>query len=471
MTRLLIGSLSLVLLAAPRLHAQSQPVQVRLATGTFLYDEDRSLLEVYVSFGARSLTYQPSADSTSFVAHVPVRLRVQAPAPVVEGNERPAPVVDEALDFRFAVDDPSRLGEGQVFVEQVRLALAPGEYEVVATLSAPEGASWSAFEIVSDVAVPAYGQGADAAISAIQLATRIEPAESREVAFAKSGLQVIPNPDAFYGGALASVPFYAEVYRAAASGAPYTLLAYLSETNQPVPVASTQRRLERTARPVDVVVDQIDVSTLPSGAYFLRLVVLNEANESVAEQSRRLFVINPDVQRPSEALVELDYEDALYAVMGEEELNLNLRHARILSSAREAARISDLATDEEKRTFLATFWRQRRTDTNPRSNDARRVFYERLGVVNSRYSQSGLTGFESDRGRIYLVYGPPTEVDRRSVESEGVPYEIWSYDNIPGEGRAMFVFADRLRISRLELIHSDVTGEISLPNWQNTIRQ
>ncbi len=50
-----------------------------------------------------------------------------------------------------------------------------------------------------------------------------------------------------------------------------------------------------------------------------------------------------------------------------------------------------------------------------------------------------------------------------------MPYEIWVYDNIPGEGRALFVFADRFKSNTYDLIHSDVRGEASLPNWQQEL--
>ena len=49
------------------------------------------------------------------------------------------------------------------------------------------------------------------------------------------------------------------------------------------------------------------------------------------------------------------------------------------------------------------------------------------------------------------------------------PYEIWEYTNIPGEGRALFVFADVSGFSEFELIHSDVTGERQSANWRQEL--
>ena len=230
--------------------AQSQPVQVRLATGTFMYDQDESLLEVYISLGAKSLAYLPTEDG-SYLAKVPIRIRVQSASASAPNAPRPEPIRNELLDLNFQVGNPAGLAEGQVFVEQVRMAVPAGEYEVIATLYGPEGGDWQEFEVVSDVTVPAYATAPETSISDIQLASSIQRADSTSARFVKNGIEIVPNPDGFYGGELRNVPFYAEVYRPNGGSNPYTLLSYVAETNQPNPLPGTQRRRTRDQSPGD----------------------------------------------------------------------------------------------------------------------------------------------------------------------------------------------------------------------------
>ena len=447
--------------------AQPLPVQVRLDAGTFMYDEDQSLVEMYVSFGASTLPFEAREDG-QFEAVVPTTFRLLPVAAAAPDGAQRAPVYEEEATFRYVVEDTTALQEGQVIVEQLRTTVPSGEYELALTIDLP---GKSPLELRSDLAVPDYLDDGEPAMSSIQLASDIRRAGADDD-FVKSGLRVAPNPDAFYGAGSPLVSYYAEIYRPPSEGDTYTVLAYIAGGERSGPIEGLQRRVERPVRPVDVVAGGLDVSALPSGIYFLRLVVLNEASESVLEQSKRIYVVNPDVERPELATGQLDYEDALYAPMAEEELGLGLQHARVIATQAERGRIDEVrqGTLDEQRAFLASFWRNRDTDGRPTSNTARDQFYQRLGPVNEQFREpGGRAGFESARGRVYLLYGPPSEVERHPFAPQTYPYEVWTYNNIPGEGSGSFIFADRYSSGQYDLIHSDVVGEENNPNWQSEI--
>ncbi len=447
--------------------AQGLPIQVRLDAGTFMYNEGQALVEMYVSFGAATLPFEARPDG-QFEALVPATFRLLPVAAAAPAGAQRAPVYEEEATFRYVVEDTTALQEGQVIVEQLRTTVPSGEYELALTIALP---GQSPLELRSDLDVPDYLDDDAPAMSSIQLASDIRRAEDDDT-FVKSGLRVAPNPDAFYGAGSPQVSYYAEVYRPPSEADTYTVLAYIADGERAGPREGLQRRVERPVRPVDVIAGRLDVSTLPSGIYFLRIVVLNEASESVLEQSKRIYVVNPDVQRPELATGQLDYEDALYAPMAEEELELGLQHARVIGTQAERHRIDEVreGTLDEQRAFLASFWRNRDTDGRPNVNTARDEFYRRLGPVNDQYREpGGRAGFESARGRVYLVYGPPSEIERRPFTPEAYPYEIWKYNNIPGEGSGTFIFADRYSSGQYDLIHSDVVGEENNPNWQSEI--
>lgn len=442
-----------------------------MSTGTFLYDEAASLVEVYLSVGAASLAYAPADGGYAADLAVDVSLRPAASG-AAPGEASETVVASERFERRYVVADTSALTAGQVFVDQVRLAVPPGEYEVVAAISGGGARPFRAFEARADVAVPAYADGSAPRLSSLQLATEVTRSADSADPYFKNGLRLVPNPDAFYGEGRSVVSAYAEIYRPPGDGR-YTLLTYLTEGGGTVALPGTETRQDRAVRPVDPVVLQQDVSTLPTGLYHLRAVVLNAGNEAVAESASRFFVINPDVERPDVAAPGMTAEEATYAAMGEEELVANLEHARVIATSRERGDIASLlrdgATDEARRAFLVRFWAQRDTDPSPAVNPARRAFYERLAQVEARYGRSSQAGFQTDQGRVFLQYGPPSQVDRRNNEERMLPHEIWEYEHIEGEGQAVFIFADRFSAGRMELVHSTVTGEVTLPNWQQTI--
>lgn len=453
----------LVALSVPLASAQGQ-IEFRPDAATFRYTGEESLVELYLSFRADTLPFGQAADG--FQAAVPTHVVVRPVAQAAPAGAEQTPVYEETLTFAYALADTSVLQPSQVFVEQVRLAVPPGEYEVDVALR-PEGQS--EVRALLNLTVPAYVEDGGTAISAVQLATDIQPAADPSDPLAKSGLAIRPNPNAYYGGPEGAVRYYAEVYGPPAEADTYTLLAFVAESAGGTALPDHEERMARRVRPVDVVAGQLDVSALPSGIYFLRLVALDEANQAVAEQSKRFFVINPDVERTAASGGMMSYEETLFAAMGEEELALGVRHAAVLATAREQAQIAAIESDEDRRRFLTTFWTARDTEGAQGVNQTRQTFYERLRLVNDRFDEFGREGFESDRGRVYLTYGPPTEIERRPFEASAFPHEIWTYENIPGEGRSTFVFVDVYSSDTYELIHSDVTGEVSSQNWQQEV--
>ena len=113
-----------------------------------------------------------------------------------------------------------------------------------------------------------------------------------------------------------------------------------------------------------------------------------------------------------------------------------------------------LRTDEEREQFIAEFWRLRDPDPDTDENEYREAYYERVAYANEHFS-SGVPGVKTDRGRIYLKYGRPDEVEshpsggsyERDVSEGGgststYPFERWWYRNLPGGTDVDIEFVD-----------------------------
>ena len=106
----------------------------------------------------------------------------------------------------------------------------------------------------------------------------------------------------------------------------------------------------------------------------------------------------------------------------------------------------ELSTNEEREQFIELFWDQRNPDPESAINTAKEEHYRRLAYADEHFS-SGIPGRKTDRGRIYIIWGPPDEIDshptgdtyQRSLNQGGgsstaYPWEVWRYRHLDGIG-------------------------------------
>jgi len=113
----------------------------------------------------------------------------------------------------------------------------------------------------------------------------------------------------------------------------------------------------------------------------------------------------------------------------------------------ERAAFESLRTNEEREHFIEQFWLRRDPTPGAAENKFKQEHYRRIGFANRRYPTRGIVGWKTDRGRIYIIYGPPDEIESHPAggtyerpPSEGggatstFPFEQWRYHHIEGVG-------------------------------------
>ena len=473
LTRGLFTALLFVVLMGHLGNASGQqlPVQIDVDEAVFAYDEQHSMVEIYLSFGVDGLPFQQRGDS--YIAELPLDVAIVRQTDAeLQSNVR-EPVWSDDSGIAFSVRDTSSLEPGQYFVHQARALLIPGEYEIRITVAGDPGAGRSEVELRRDLVVNDYATGRPA-LSDATLASDIRPSTDRGNPFYKNGFVIRPNPNRLYGEGLNRLFYYVEAYETEAVAGvdgTYTLYSYVSEANRTQPYENLEQRTERTVRSPDVIVGSLDLSVLPSGSYFLRLALLDDSNTALAETSQKLFVYNPGVERKLTVFLEETFETSEYASMPEDQVSRGLEYAALVANDQERRRIRSLGSLDDRRRFLMDFWKAR--DPNPSTplNEYQEAFLQRIEFANERYGTSYQEGWKSDRGRVLIRYGQPNAVEPHLYDRELLPHEIWVYNNIPGEGQATFVFADRTSFGQFELIHSSVAGERSLPGWQDELKR
>lgn len=130
----------------------------------------------------------------------------------------------------------------------------------------------------------------------------------------------------------------------------------------------------------------------------------------------------------------------------------------------ERSAFKKLGTDDERESFIETFWERRNPNPGSPENEFKEEYYRRIAYANEHYA-SGIPGWKTDRGRIYIMYGPADEIDSHPSggeyerpESEGggetstYPFEQWRYRYIDGIGNNII----------LEFVDTTMTGEYRL---------
>lgn len=139
-----------------------------------------------------------------------------------------------------------------------------------------------------------------------------------------------------------------------------------------------------------------------------------------------------------------------------------------------------LKTDDERDQFIQLFWRQRDPDPDTEENEYKEQFYERVAYANEHFS-SGKPGRLSDRGRIYIKFGKPDDIeshpsggvyDRPANEGSGstttYPFEKWFYRYIPNVGSGIELeFVDPSGSGEYRLARNPDEKLATLPNGAN----
>ena len=111
-----------------------------------------------------------------------------------------------------------------------------------------------------------------------------------------------------------------------------------------------------------------------------------------------------------------------------------------IATDQERKEFRNLASDRQRDEYIAAFWERRNPTPGSTHNSFKEEHYRRIGYANEHFS-AALTGWITDRGRIYVIYGPPDSVELHPGVS--LPVEIWRYALLEGCPNAVLTFIDK----------------------------
>ncbi len=440
--------LSAILVLALKLDAQTirpgEPIRLTVDLARFRgADDSTGYFELYYSVPQRSLTYR--ADTNGFSGAIDLQAVVRRGDSVFYRDRWTAP---------SRIKDTADLQRGLNLVGVCQVGLPKGEFllRVVAADMNEESRKDS-------VAVRFTMQppGSDRIImSDLELASTIRKS-AQKTPFYKNTLEVVPDVGALYS-AKQTLYYYAEVYNLLLDSAMTNFFVRCSVTDAIGRVKFTHDRPKKRMGESQVIVDQVALNELKTGTYTMALSLMDSAKHPVTSVTRKFFVLNEQLGTDSTLLAANSTVPlAVYSSMNEEELDTDFNEAKYTATETERDQWQLLKGADAKRAFMSAFWRKRPVGY-------RDTYMARVEYANANYRNMKTPGYRSDRGRVYIVYGPPDDNERHPSESDSRAYEIWSYHNI--QGGVIFVFVQRSTTGEYDLVHSTDRNELHDDNWQ-----
>jgi GWxTD domain-containing protein len=237
-----------------------------------------------------------------------------------------------------------------------------------------------------------------------------------------------------------------------------------------VVIATPARRVE-VARNGAVLNGQIDLTGLPSGRY--RMAVRLEQGGRSEERTDQFTMadFNQTMESERTRLAALRETDAGYfGLMNDDQLNQAEAPLVYLTPAESLGVWKSGLSLAAKRQFLIRFWSTRDPVPATARNEFREQFYRRIDEANRRYTERGrsqVAGWRTDRGRIAIINGDPTDqLDRRVASGTAPPYLVWRHQR--GKER-YYIFADRSGLGSYRLIASNDLKETGVPGFREIL--
>lgn len=300
----------------------------------------------------------------------------------------------------------------------------------------------------------------------------------------KSGYDLVPYVSSFFPENMEQLRFYGEIYNTQNVMKPedrYVVMYYI-ESSTGSRMTDYNGFTKLSPQKINSFIYAFNITKLPSGSYNLVVEVRNASNRLLAMRKSPFERFNPGVTHQLDDLAALDVTNTFAGKITNKDTLIDIiRSLRPISTTAEVEfaenriKAGDVKLMQQ---YLYNFWLAR-NEANPEA-DYKKYMVE-VKKVNEQFGTQTLKGYDTDRGRVYLQYGPPDQRVVVNDEPSSYPYEIWQYYTIRGsygdhnvnqpsnttQTNKKFVFADfDLVTNNLVLIHSDARGEVRDDNWR-----
>ncbi len=171
---------------------------------------------------------------------------------------------------------------------------------------------------------------------------------------------------------------------------------------------------------------RIDHTSLPIGNYSLYI---------------QLFPLHPPAGKEQEALATTSRSFLIRwggVANGIKDIDLAIDQLQYIAKDKEMEHLKEATTPEEKQKRFVEFWKKRDPNPNTPRNEKMEEYYAKVEFANKNFKHY-TDGWRTDMGMVYIIFGPPSNVDRHPFDVDSKPFEVWSYYDLNHQ----FVFVDQ----------------------------
>ena len=461
-------------------------------------EQQKPYVETYLSFDAWTMQFVPTSDGRyRATAEIVLTVRQSDSIVYVKKYDLNSPIIAYSTQTDFN------------FLDLQRFYLANGIYSL--DLSVRDKASSQPAVSVSQLINIYYGRRTPA-MSNLQLMASVKKTEQPNM-LSRNGYDMEPYLSDFLPEEITRLNLCYEVYNINREVGKNRFLTYafIEDASTGRKVEGIQHMARHQSAELVPVFSTLDISTLPSGHYNLVVELHNKDNETMLYKRLSFYRSNPSV-RPA---LDMAPATGTFAadITDENQMNYYLDALYPIASEAEKSAIKDMQKRiclEEKQAFFYHFWTERDALN---AADRWKEYRGWLEHVDKVFSYPNTPGYRTDRGRVYLQYGPPdyvrdeknfvsalrlgsgTDDDRRRiVDASGnvsvsplgptgvsnpslghvyyLPYQLWRYNKLErDDANRVFLFWDEFRSGLYKLLVSNARGETWDPLWERRLSQ
>lgn len=299
-------------------------------------------------------------------------------------------------------------------------------------------------------------------------------------ALTKSGYDLIPYNVNYFPESQKELSFYFESYNTdtiLGKAKPFVYTYYIETAESNTKLNSYGSFKKQMSAKVNPLLAKFDISKLGSGNYNLVIEIKDEQNKTQLQKKYFFQRLNKAVDIV--ALTQLNekktVDDYFGSCNNSDTLRMFVECLWPIANGVDKDRIinQSLKKDNElMKKFVIDFWQRRAADTaNPLKLWAE--YYKNVQDVMVLFKCGKQPGYYTERGRVYLQYGPPNQRSIQNTDMNTFPYEIWQYyrlnDRSNGQffSNRKFVFVNKNIADDCHvLVHSDMRGELYNERWR-----
>ncbi|MBT4361702.1 MAG: GWxTD domain-containing protein [Candidatus Marinimicrobia bacterium] len=293
------------------------------------------------------------------------------------------------------------------------------------------------------------------AISDITIASQVIKAKA-ENEFTRYGYDVVPNAQRTFTTSAPMMYYFFEAYGLSGMGK-YDMHAEILSLNgdvvqdfpsstKPMPGASV------------VEWGGLNTAGLGSGIYKLAVEITDGVTNKTSSQKRTFYIL-----RETGTKQEVTESKDDYVGLSASQVDDIYKVVSIIMDKKEK-RLFEKSDDVGKRKVLTAFWERRDPDTETPINEFKVEFYQRVQIANRNFGSESDNGWSTDRGRVLIKYGPPSNIEEQQSSLDQKPWITWDYYEI--EGGVHFIFVDRTGYGSFQLVTSNARDEVQDADWQ-----